>query len=174
MTEPGKELVPDHSRKYANEALRGEAMAQAWELRRRGMSLRAVAKECGLSIPGTKRLLDDYLHRIVDREAVETYRELELARLDHLQEAAETLVDSADPEVRNKGINTSLRISESRRNMLGLDAAKKAEMTLTVQTDQEKAFADKFKELDERNRTIQAKLNDEGVYDATSEQAEPA
>lgn len=174
MTEPGKELVPDHSRKYENEAQRGEAMARAWDFRRRGMSIRAIAAEVGVSHQGAKRLLDDYLHKIVDREAVEAYRELELARLDHLQEAAETLVDSKDLEVRNKGINTSLRISESRRNMLGLDAAKKAEMTLTVQTDQEKAFTDKFKELDERNRTIQAKLNEEGVFDATSEQAEPA
>lgn len=174
MHEPSKELVPDTRQRYANEAQRGEAMANAWDFRRRGMSLRAIAAELKVSQQSVKVLLDDYLHKIVDREAVETYRELELARLDHLQEAAETLVDSADLEVRNKGINTSLRISESRRNMLGLDAAKKAEMTLTVQTDQEKAFAEKFKELDERNRTIQAKLNEEGVYDATSEQEEHA
>jgi hypothetical protein len=86
------------------------------ELGMRNVSYRTVARY-------VKQALDTMVP-----PAAEEARVAELARLDALAEAVADKVAPGDL----KAVHTSLRISESRRRLLGLDAPTKVDATVTV------------------------------------------
>lgn len=95
------------------------------ELRLTGLSSRQVATQLGLPHVRVYRDLQYALKEAAERgaELAGTYHELELARLDALLVAVhEQLAQAETPGLALQAIDRALRISESRRKLLGLDA----------------------------------------------------
>ena len=120
--------------KGGQEARSAERRAKALDLRKAGLSYRAIAahgREHGWAprAYGEAQAYRDVRHEL-DRlaeqcaDTAESVRELELARLDRLLLALDGRVRSGDPQA----VNTAIRISESRRRLLGVDAPEKQEI----------------------------------------------
>jgi hypothetical protein len=118
----------------AAQALREQLVQECLTLRKKGQSHRAIAEtiteahrmeDAAFSI--TYRTVGNYLREALDelaqqnQESATELREMELSRLDWLMESIAQSVDAGDPTA----INTALRISESRRKLLGIDAPQK-------------------------------------------------
>jgi DNA-binding transcriptional MerR regulator len=117
-----------------------EKQNRALALRRQGMSLVAIGQVMGCHHTHAMRMIRAAIKDIT-RENAEEVRDLELERLDQkerrlqkLWRAAIPAAQAGDPEaikVAAKLIETGLRVSESRRKLLGADAPAKSEVTLT-------------------------------------------
>lgn len=114
------------ARKDANRGKKEQAAerhVRAFELRKTGASYRDIAYQLGVSVAqaheDVQRVLGE-LHALALTGA-QDYVNLELERLDAAQFALYQHLDSGDPQV----INSWVRVSESRRKLLGLDAAPK-------------------------------------------------
>ena len=125
------------TKKGASDARAAERRARALDLRKAGATYRAIAahgREHGWAPPayGEAMAFRDVRHEL-DRLASEcaesagAVRELELARLDRLQMALDKRVRDGDPQA----INTAIRLSESRRKLLGVDAPEQHEVEHT-------------------------------------------
>ena len=102
-------------------------------LRRKGISLRDIAStleeefQIKCSYQTVKTDLDAVLAELIETEISEAkaLRAMELARLDGLLEALAPAVDAGDIGA----INSALRVAESRRKLLGVDAPVKVAQT---------------------------------------------
>lgn len=90
------------------------------ELRKRGYTHQAIADELGISENGSYKATKRGLARLIEdiKESAREIVELELQRLDLLLAKLKTKIEEGDVSA----INSALRISESRRKLLGLDA----------------------------------------------------
>jgi len=112
--------------------------AEAVELRAAGLSYRQIANRLGVDVAVAHRDVRKALKVYAEREsvAVESARELEARRLDHaLQQVARVLADDAiDHDVRLRAVDRLVRISESRRRLLGLDVDQSATVAVDGRT----------------------------------------
>lgn len=97
-----------------------EREARAFELRRSGLSYRAIGRELGISEAGAHAAVTRVLRRLSEKlaEDVPAVRRLELERLDHLLARLEAGIAVGDPGA----ITTALRIAERRAKITGIDA----------------------------------------------------
>lgn len=143
-------------RSTGSSASRTAQREQAYELRLRGRTLRQIAGDMGISHSTVHDLLREEIDNRLD-PLKDQYLQYELDRLDHMQQAAVALLENPGKQVLapgpdgelitwvimdhdriNKAINTLVRISESRRKLIGLDAPVKVQGDLTVtETTQE-------------------------------------
>jgi hypothetical protein len=111
-----------------------EMAARCLELRSRSYSYRRIAAELGIDVASAYRAVQRGLRDIVE-EAAEEVRKLELDKLDRLEEEAldilaarhpvvshgRVLADVEDDGPKLAAIQVLLRVTESRRKLLGLD-----------------------------------------------------
>ena len=107
----------------------------ALELRKKGTSFRQIAALLrgqpgvppGYCEANAYRDVQAELEAIAanNTEAAEAVRNMEIIRLDRLLSALDAGIESGDPNA----INTAIRIGESRRKLMGLDAPSKSEVT---------------------------------------------
>lgn len=113
-----------------------ERAAACLELRKAGASYTEVGRAVGISRTHAHRLVVTQLRQMRENtaELADELRELELARLDSLLRTAIQIAKDASetPENRLKAVNTSVRLSESRRKLLGLDAPERMEHSGSV------------------------------------------
>jgi hypothetical protein len=104
---------------------------QAVQLRVLGYTHQAIAKELGYSTPSAsyKAVMRELNATARDHsESNEALRTLELKRLDQWLQSITPQAVRGDLTA----VNTAVRISESRRNLLGLDAPKQLEARIKV------------------------------------------
>lgn len=122
-----------------------ERRQQALELRKQGQSYRALATALGVSVSTAHTAIQQALAELaeLEHESAAEYRAMELERLDTLTVEAWRVLSVTHPLVSGgkviKGyaddgpklgaIDRLLRISESRRKLLGLDAPAKTALT---------------------------------------------
>lgn len=156
---PGQQLEP--ATHHATETGRGtvgefvrtpaqaERDAEAARLRGRSMSYRAIADQLGVTVAAAHRMVQRALADIV-REPAETVIALELAKLDTLEAVALRVLErhhvvvsngqvvrlDGDPLVDDAPVLTAVdtlrKLGESRRKLLGADAAQKIDTTAQV------------------------------------------
>jgi hypothetical protein len=104
-----------------------ERRAKALEMRKSGMTYRAIGAALGVS----QCMAHKDVHHVIDilareaRETAEAIREIELERLDAMLAALWPAVEAGD----TSSISTALRVAERRARLLGLDAPVKQEVT---------------------------------------------
>lgn len=100
---------------------------QALELRKRGLSYRAIGTKLNISHEQARQDVERELRRLADtrQDKAEELRELELERLDTLQEGLEAMAAVGNPSA----VASMLRVMERRARLLGLDAPLKADVT---------------------------------------------
>lgn len=122
--------------------MRGEQIAacerarHALDLRRQGVSYRDIAHSLGVA-PSTafgyvRSELDEL--RKEAAESASELREIELHRLDALTAKLFAQLDAATPREVSALALAILRLSESRRQLLGLDAPQKVELAGNIYT----------------------------------------
>ena len=96
-----------------------ERRHKAMGLRRSGMSLEAIARECGVSMKTTQLDIYTCLTELVELTAQETdaYRELELQRMDIMIKAIWPKVEAGDLWA----IDRAVMLADRRAKFLGLD-----------------------------------------------------
>lgn len=113
-----------------------ELDAKAARMRTLGFSYRQIARQLEFgSSASAHRAVKRALAEVV-RDAGEELLKLELERMDAMLVQAIDVVDkSADPLVKLAGIDRVLKVSESRRRLLGMDAPTRRELRITDSTD---------------------------------------
>lgn len=113
-------------RKDAHKGKHGAAVerrVQAFELHKVGVPYREIGAQLGVSgktaHEDVQSVLDEL--RAMARTSANDYVLVELERLDAAQFALSQHLDSGDPQI----INSWVKVSESRRKLLGLDAPQK-------------------------------------------------
>lgn len=117
-------------RKDAHRGKHGAAVerrVQAFELHKLGVSYREIGHQLGVSVAtaheDVQSVLDEL--RATALASANDYVNLELERLDAAQFALSQHLESGDPQV----VNAWVKVSESRRKLLGLDAPAKIAQT---------------------------------------------
>ena len=121
-----------------------ERIAQWCRMRSRGQSYAAIGREFGVTRQAVQDAVSRAMARVV-REAAEPLRQMELEKLDRLERAAlevlETrhvqLYQGADTGFEDDGpklsaVDRLIKLSETRRRLLGLDAPEQVEQTVTT------------------------------------------
>lgn len=118
------------ARKHANTGKKEgatERRIRVFDMRKAGWSYRKIADKEGVSEAQAFRDVQTTLKELkkLEHESAEEYRQMELERLDMLLEGLEPYA-----KVGNVGsVLAFLRVSESRRKLLGLDAPEKRDVT---------------------------------------------
>ena len=109
---------------------------QALDLRKKGATYRQIAETLrgqpgipkGYCAANAYRDVTAELNNVISAngEAAESVRVMELMRLDRLLAALDDAIESGD----TSAINTAVRIGESRRKLLGIDAPEKSEVEI--------------------------------------------
>lgn len=104
----------------ADELRLAERRAKACDLRRSGMSYRAIAAECGVSVETAWKDVHVLLAQLDAQatDALNTHRRIGLLRLDRLIELAWSQAEAGDLAA----IEQARKLEADRRKMLGLDA----------------------------------------------------
>ncbi|SHL75449.1 hypothetical protein [Streptomyces yunnanensis] len=142
----------------AQQAATAERRAKAIRMKIEGATYTQIADALGYASRSAahmdvKRSLER--HVVEEGLAIEAWRELELARLDTLQQAIWDKAMSGDPRV----IEAALKILDRRAKLLGLDSAIKLEV-LTVDA------------LDAQIQRLEAELNAAAIAAVDSEAGE--
>ncbi|MGH3536649.1 MAG: hypothetical protein ACRDQG_18300 [Pseudonocardiaceae bacterium] len=111
-------------------AQRAERQVQAYELRLKGHSLRAIGKIMGLSHEVVREIISDECNLRVMPLADEV-RKQEIDRFDQWLVALNGKIDAGDQVARN--IEVAVKVSERRAKLLGADAPVQTEITATVE-----------------------------------------
>ena len=121
----------------AKDARATERRYQALELKKAGLSYRQIARLGREKGWATKNYSEGAAHKDVQielerlaekcQESAKGVRELELARLDRLLAALNRGISEGDTQA----INSAIRLSESRRKLLGVDAPDRAELEVS-------------------------------------------
>ena len=107
-----------------------ERRVRALELRQKGNSYRAIARQLGVSEAQAHKDVHASLRALAEQEmsTAEELRALELERLDAL-----LLIVSDEVEQGNlAAVDRALRIGERRAKLLGLDAPQRMDTTITL------------------------------------------
>lgn len=113
-------------RTWMTQEERQQELFQMLHARRGGASYQAIANQFGLSVKTVHEKITAVLRDLPHSEAVEL-RALEAQKLDY----AETRLQEAIKLGDTKAINTLVRISESRRRLLGLDMPEQHEVKIS-------------------------------------------
>lgn len=108
-----------------------EKSQQAVRLRQSGATILQIATQLGYANESGayKAIMRELQVTALEHsESTESLRQLEVERLDRMLRATWPLVLSGD----QAAINTALRIEESRRNLLGIDAPKQFEAKIRI------------------------------------------
>lgn len=108
---------------------------EAVSMRLAGLSFTQIAERMNITEGSARTMVKRSLSKAENRNADEM-RELENARLDRAQAAIWPQVLKGD----TKAINTYLQISTARRQMNGLNAASKVDISLSVQQEMDQAL----------------------------------
>jgi len=112
---------------------------RALEMRKTGMSYRRIAAKlgCGLSVVHgyIKEALAESAAAI--QSSADELRAIELEKLDKWEASLQLGIRDVDPQVRAKSAAVLLKITESRRKLLGLDAPQKIEHSGNLYTVKE-------------------------------------
>lgn len=112
-----------------------ERDAQAARLRFYGFSYRQIAQQMNWASPATAhRAVARALHEVV-REAGEDLLKLETARLDAAVAPVLRIIETGQPLEQLAAVNTLVKLSESRRKLLGLDAPVRADLRVQSSVD---------------------------------------
>jgi len=100
-----------------------DRQVRALQLRIAGLSYRAIAREMDISVATAHGDVMDALAELAEQQQAnaEQLRALELERLDTLALAASRILRVATNTMQLAAIDRLIRISESRRKLLGLD-----------------------------------------------------
>lgn len=141
-----------------------ERDAEAAELRSQGLTFKQIADTLGIDIHSAYDAVQRALRAIV-QEPAEELRRLELDRLDTLQRAAMDILERSPDMGALQAVDRLLRISESRRKLLGLDAPTRVDATVHEVTQQDLALQELVNELKAKNAAVEAQLNAGGRDD---------
>lgn len=110
-----------------------ERRLKAFDLRKRGYSYRAIGKALGVSEAQSHRDIQRVMRQLekLELEAASQYRQMELERLNDLLKS----VYSAALDGDISAVQTALKISESRRKLLGLDSPERSEVAIAAVTE---------------------------------------
>lgn len=99
--------------------------AESLRLRLAGNDYRTIAAKLGVSVAQAFRDVSAVLQETREQAAEDAaaLRELEVARLDKMLAALDPRIEDGEP----RAIETAIRLSESRRKLLGIDAPTKVE-----------------------------------------------
>jgi hypothetical protein len=128
----------DQSRPVDVEA--DEKRWQALELRKQAKSYREIARAMGCSLTAAYRYVGDALDELKAKvsESAEQLRTIEIEKLDQLEaKMKESLDKEDDPVARGKVAAVIVKITESRRKLLGLDAPQRIEHSGNLYTVKE-------------------------------------
>ena len=110
-----------------------ENRVKAFELRKLGMSYRAIGEELGVTLKTAYQYVRFVLDELAEqtRESAIEVRDMELERLDACIVTVQGVIASqhTKPDERLRAVNQLVKIGESRRKLLGLDAAQKVDHT---------------------------------------------
>lgn len=142
-------------RQSGTDAGRVEARRRAYELRLGGRTHRQISEDLGVSTGTVHNYLREEISERLD-PLKDHYLQMELDRLDHLQQVALKLIEHPgmvvedhegkthvilDQKKIESGFDRALKVSESRRKLLGLDAPVRVQgdfsVTETTQEDLE-------------------------------------
>jgi hypothetical protein len=104
-----------------------ERPIRAFELRKQGYSYREIGAALGVSHKTAHEDVQRVLAELATlrQASAAEYVDLELERLDMAQQALAVHLETGDPQI----INSWVKVSESRRKLLGLDAPQKIAAT---------------------------------------------
>lgn len=117
-----------HGKKTDTQRLNAiERHIQSFELRKQGFSYREIGATLGVSQKTAHQDVQRVLAELAETrlESAAQYVTMELEHLDAAQQALYPHLETGDPQV----VNSWLRVSESRRTLLGLDAPTKIAQT---------------------------------------------
>lgn len=128
--------------------------ARAWELRLRGMSVRKIAEEIGVSHTAVEKMLKRTLEDLRGSELrdAEAVRDIELERLDALTSALWPDAMAGDAQA----VGRLTELMNRRAKLLGLDAPVKGALTDSKGNDLGNAIAEAAATLDGRLAEILA------------------
>ncbi|WP_353647943.1 hypothetical protein ABLG96_13785 [Nakamurella sp. A5-74] len=110
-----------------------QKQALAVRLRLEGHSYEQIAQRAGYADRGSAYRAVETGRKAILAEPAEALRDFELDRLDAMLRAANDIragaAEAGEPELQLKAIDRLLRIVESRRKLLGLDAPTKTDVT---------------------------------------------
>jgi len=116
-----------------------DRQARALEMRKTGMSYRRIAEKLECDIAGAFRYVKEALARSAEQiqHSADDLRAIELEKLDKWEASLQLGIRDDDPQVRAKSAAVLLKITESRRKLLGLDAPQKIEHSGNLYTVKE-------------------------------------
>lgn len=128
-----------HSPNKPADAANATNTGKALELRRNGLSFRAIAEALGISKTQAHRLVIEALTEVREdnKKAADLLRELELERLDNYLAQLAPGIAKGDCAA----IKTALSISERRAKLLGIDAPQRVEHSGALALDTEGLLA---------------------------------
>jgi DNA-binding MarR family transcriptional regulator len=102
----------------------------AYKYRVEGYSIHEVAEMMQLPPSQVSTLIRDTLKLILasHTESAEEARRIEVDRLEAFQRRALHIANNIDPELALAGVNSGIKVSKAKRDLLGLDAATKMEV----------------------------------------------
>jgi hypothetical protein len=172
-----------HRSKGDSDARRSAERSQAYDLRLRGRTIRQVADDMGISPTKVHKLLTEEI-RAREDPLIEKVRQFELDRLDGYQQACMYVLDNPGTVVVVPGpggelvqhvivddrkilgaIDRLVKISESRRKLLGIDAPVKTHVEVTETTQQDLEIQELIREAQARAAAGKAKINNQGGGD---------
>ena len=108
-------------------------------MRKKGMSYRAIAVKLECDIAGAFRYVKEALAKSAEhiQHSADELRAIELEKLDKWEASLQLGIKDADPQVRAKSAAVLLKITESRRKLLGLDAPQRVEVSGNLYTVKE-------------------------------------
>lgn len=112
---------------------------RALELRKRGKSYRDIANELTCSLSTAHGYVSEALAELRAQvlESAQELREIELQKLDELEDEMRKRLPGADDQDAAKLTSVVVKIQESRRKLLGLDAPQQVEVTGNLYTVRE-------------------------------------
>lgn len=159
-----------HRTKGGTDAQREALRARAYDLRIRGLTLRQIGEQLNVHHSTVHTLLREEISNRVD-PLKDQYLQYELDRLDHMQQATLVVLDNpgrivsalneagdlvnvviVDDKKILGAIDRLVRISESRRKLIGLDAPVKvqADVNVTETTEADRELAELVNEAKAR------------------------
>jgi len=113
--------------------------ARALEMRKSGISYRRIAEKLECDVSTAHLYVKEAIAKSAEsiQHSADELRAIELEKLDKWEASLQLGIRDADPQVRAKSAAVLLKITESRRKLLGLDAPQKIEMSGNLYTVKE-------------------------------------
>lgn len=119
----------------------GEECWKAYELRLKGLSLRAIGQIMGINHQTVANRLE-LANRAIVLPGVEEYRKIEDERLDMMWKALQGRIDAGDPRAIEQGI----RLTERRAKLHGLDRPQQMDVTVHEIDERDRELAEMTRE----------------------------